>query len=78
MRSRGYNTPAIVMLYPEHVSIQKTCTKKGYAESVKALANSVKVPIGLHMDHDYTYEALMDTLDSGFGSAMMDGLHERS
>lgn len=67
------NTPAIVMLYPEHVSIQKTCTKKGYAESVKALANSVKVPIGLHMDHDYTYEALMDTLDSGFGSAMMDG-----
>ena len=65
------NTPAIVMLYPEHVSIQKTCTKKGYAESVKALANSVKVPIGLHMDHDYTYEALMDTLDSGFGSAMM-------
>ena len=54
------NTPAIVMLFPEHVSIQKTCNKKGYAASVKALAESVKVPIGLHMDHDYTYEALVD------------------
>lgn len=67
------NTPAIVMLFPEHVSIQKTCTKRGYAESVKALANSVKVPIGLHMDHDYSYEALLDTMNSGFESAMMDG-----
>lgn len=67
------NTPAIVMLFPEHVSIQKTCNKKGYAASVKALAESVKVPIGLHMDHDYTYEALVDTMESGFESAMMDG-----
>ena len=67
------NTPAIVMLYPEHVSIQRTCTKKGYAESFKALAKNVKVPIGLHMDHDFTYEALVDTIESGFGSAMMDG-----
>lgn len=66
------NTPAIVMLFPEHVSIQKTCTKRGYAESVKALADSVKVPIGLHMDHDYSYEALMDTIDNGFTSVMMD------
>ena len=66
-------TPAIIMLYPEHASIQKTCTKKGFAESVKALAESVKVPIGLHMDHDFTYEAVMDTIKSGFASAMMDG-----
>lgn len=66
------NTPTIVMLYPEHVSIQKTCTKKGFAESVKALANSVKVPIGLHMDHDFSYEAVMDTIDNGFTSVMMD------
>ncbi len=67
------NTPAIVMLFPEHVSIQKTCTKKGYAESFKALAKEVKVPLGLHMDHDYSYEALIDTIGSGFDSAMMDG-----
>lgn len=67
------NTPAIVMLYPEHATIQKICNKKGYAASVRQLAEEVKVPIGLHMDHDYTYEALMETLDSGFESAMMDG-----
>lgn len=67
------NTPAIVMLYPEHVSIQKICTKRGYAESFKALVESVKVPLGLHMDHDFTYEAVIDTIESGFGSAMMDG-----
>lgn len=67
------NTPAIVMLYPEHVSVQKTCTKKGYSESVKTLAKSVRVPIGLHMDHDFTYEAVINTLENGFESAMMDG-----
>lgn len=61
------------MLFPEHVSIQKTCNKKGFAASVKALVESVRVPIGLPMDHDYTYEALVDSLESGFESAMMDG-----
>ncbi len=67
------NTPAIIMLYPEHATIQKTCTKKGFAEAFMALANKVKVPVGLHADHDYTYEAVMDTFGSGFESAMMDG-----
>lgn len=67
------NTPTIVMLYPEHVSIQRTCTKKGYAESMKALVEKVKVPIGLHMDHDFSYEACIDTINSGFDSVMMDG-----
>lgn len=67
------NTPAIVMLYPEHASIQKTCTKKGFAESVKELAKGVKVPIALHMDHDFTYDSVIDTIQNGFGSAMMDG-----
>ena len=67
------NTPAIVMLYLEHATIQKTCTKRGYAESFKALADTVKVPLGLHADHDYTFEAVVETLESGFDSAMMDG-----
>lgn len=67
------NTPAIVMLFPEHVSLQKTCTKRGYAESLKALAENVKVPIGLHMDHDYICKDVIDTIESGFHSAMMDG-----
>lgn len=67
------NTPAIVMLYPEHVTIQHTTGFKNHAALVKELANEVKVPIGLHADHDYTYEAIMHTIDSGFESVMMDG-----
>lgn len=67
------NTPAIVMMYPEHATIQKTFTKRGFAEAVKTLAGSTKVPIGLHMDHDFTYEAVAETMESGFSSVMMDG-----
>lgn len=67
------NTPAMVMLYPEHVTIQKTCNLSGYAAMVKELASEVKVPIGLHLDHEYTYEAIMNAVKKGFGSVMMDG-----
>lgn len=67
------NTPAIVMLYPEHVTIQHTTGFEKYAAMVKELANEVNVPIGLHADHDYSYEAIMKTIQSGFGSVMMDG-----
>ena len=67
------NTPAIVMLYPEHVSLQHTCNLSGYAAMVKELANSVKVPVGLHLDHDYTYDSIIDAIGKGFTSVMMDG-----
>ncbi len=66
-------TPAVVMLYPEHVPVQHTTGFRGFAASVKELANEVSVPIGLHCDHDYTYEAIMNTIDCGFDSVMMDG-----
>ena len=67
------NTPAIVMLYPEHVTVQHTTGFEEYAAMVKELANEVKVPIGLHCDHDYSYEAIMRTIGAGFESVMMDG-----
>lgn len=67
------NTPALVMLYPEHVTVQHTTGFKKYAAMVKELASEVKVPIGLHADHDYTYDAILNTINSGFGSVMMDG-----
>lgn len=67
------NTPALVMLYPEHVTVQHTTGFKKYAAMVKELASEVRVPIGLHADHDYTYEAILNTIHSGFGSVMMDG-----
>ena len=67
------NTPAIIMLFPEHVTIQGTTGFAGYAAMVKELAEQVKVPIGLHCDHDYSYDAIMNTIAGGFGSVMMDG-----
>jgi fructose-bisphosphate aldolase class II len=67
------NTPAIVMLYPEHVTIQRTTGLKGFAEAVKELANEIKVPIGLHMDHNYSLNSIMKAIHYGFESVMMDG-----
>ena len=67
------NTPALVMLYPEHVTIQHTTGFAGYAAMVKELANEVNPPIGLHADHDFSYEAIMKTINAGFESVMMDG-----
>lgn len=67
------NTPALVMLYPEHASIQKTCTKAGFFQDVKSQAEQVSVPIGLHMDHDFSYEGILHTYQSGFRSMMFDG-----
>jgi ketose-bisphosphate aldolase len=71
--AQAVNTPALVMLYPEHVTIQKTTGRTGYAEAVKELAGEVNVPIGLHQDHDYTIASLRKTMDAGFESIMMDG-----
>ena len=67
------NTPALIMLYPEHVTVQGTTGFKAYAAMVKEMADQVKVPIGLHADHDYTLANITNTMDCGFESVMMDG-----
>lgn len=67
------NTPAIIMLFPEHVTIQKTTGLKGYASMVRELADAVKVPIGLHLDHEFTFASVMKAVNSGFESVMIDG-----
>jgi len=71
--AKATNTPAIVMLYPEHVTVQKTTGIAGYATMVKELANEVNVPIGLHADHDFSYHAIMTAIAAGFESVMIDG-----
>lgn len=67
------NIPAIVMLFPEHVTVQHTAGLYGFAAAVRELADEVKVPIGLHLDHDYTLQAIEKAMDAGFFSVMMDG-----
>lgn len=71
--AQATNTPAMVMLYPEHVAIQHTTGFQNYATMVKELAKDVKVPIGLHADHDFSYESVINTIQSGFESVMIDG-----
>lgn len=71
--SEETNTPAIVMLYPEHVSVQHTTGFCNFASMVKELAKEVKIPIGLHADHGYSYDAVVKTMMSGFDSIMIDG-----
>ena len=36
-------------------------------------AKAAKVPVAVHLDHAYTFEALMQALRHGFGSVMFDG-----
>ena len=67
------NTPAVVMLFPEHVTVQKTTGLAGYASAVRELAEQVQVPIGLHLDHDYSLADITKAMDAGFQSVMMDG-----
>lgn len=64
--------PAIIMLYPDHVTTCHTTGFSGYTEMVRELAEEVKVPIGLHCDHDFSKEGVLYTVDAGFGSVMMD------
>ncbi len=67
------NTPAIVMLLPEHASKNNTMGMKGFAEMAKELAESVKAPIGIHLDHSYTYREVIKGIKAGFPSVMIDG-----
>ncbi len=67
------NTPALVMLLPEHSEKNNTFSVKGFAEMAKDLATRVRVPIGLHLDHSYDYESVIKAIRLGFPSVMIDG-----
>ena len=66
------NTPVIVMLLPEYYQKLNIANVSGYAQMVKELAASVKVPVGLHMDHSFDYESVIRSIKKGFSSVMID------
>lgn len=43
---------------------------------VKAAADSVSVPVALHLDHGNSFELAMQALRAGYTSIMIDGSHE--
>ena len=66
-------TPVLVQFLPEHANINNVMNIEGFAAITKKLASEVKVPIGLHLDHCYTYEEIRRAADSGYLSVMYDG-----
>ena len=66
------NTPAIVMLLPEHVTLNKAADFKEFANMVKAMAEDASVPIALHLDHSFAEEEVYRAIDAGFTSVMFD------
>ena len=66
-------TPVLVQLFPGHASQWKVTSIEGFAAITKQLASEVKTPIGLHLDHCYTYEEIRRAADAGFTSVMFDG-----
>ena len=67
------NKPVIITLYPEHFYLKNAAQPAAFAGMVKGLAQSVKVPIGLHLDHNSDYDFIMNAIKAGFTSVMYDG-----
>lgn len=64
--------PAIVMLLPEHVTLNKTAEFRGFASMVKEMAEASSAPIALHLDHSFAEEEVYSAIDAGFTSVMFD------
>ncbi|MDY3250959.1 MAG: class II fructose-bisphosphate aldolase [Candidatus Choladocola sp.] len=68
--------PAIIMLLPEHVTVNKVAEIKEFAAMVKKMGESVSVPVALHLDHSYDEKEIYDAIDAGFTSVMFDASRE--
>ncbi len=62
--------PVIIQFYPgfdEYIPLSTV------AAAVKDLARSAKIPVGLHLDHSFSYEQALSGIRHGFLSVMIDG-----
>ena len=62
--------PIIIMLYP---TMRAICPFRVFAETVKAVAHTASVPVGLHLDHCSDYDMILEAIHAGFTSVMADG-----
>ena len=65
--------PVICMLYPEHAYLKHWTTPKIFVETVRDVANNVKVPVGIHLDHCSDFDYIVAAMRCGFDSIMYDG-----
>ena len=66
------NKPAIVMLLPEHVTLNKTAQFKTFADMVIEMAKKSSARIALHLDHSFSEEQVYEAINAGFTSVMFD------
>lgn len=64
--------PAIIMLLPEHVTLNKTADFYSFAAMAKKMAEASSAPIALHLDHCFDEKELYSAIDAGFTSVMFD------
>ena len=67
--------PVIIMLHP-YMS-QYSMPFYAHAQMTRALAEQVKVPVGLHLDHSESFDEVMRAIQAGFTSVMIDGSQMR-
>lgn len=65
--------PVIIMLYPGHSIDDNWTTPAVFAPMALAEIATVKVPIGLHLDHSSDFDYIKAAIDAGFPSVMYDG-----
>ena len=63
------NSPVMIQTTPSTV---KYLTLRQAVAMVKAEAEAAKVPVALHLDHCESYEGVVDAMDAGYTSVMID------
>ncbi|WP_160724554.1 class II fructose-bisphosphate aldolase [Bacillus sp. USDA818B3_A] len=63
-------TPVIIALGERYFP---TVDVEGFSAMIKAMAEKVKVPVSLHLDHAYEKESIIRAIRAGFTSVMYDG-----
>ena len=65
--------PVLVMLYPEHHTLNRWVDPEGYAAMVKDVAATTRTPVGMHLDHCYDFDYIVRAIRAGFSCVMYDG-----
>jgi len=68
--SEREGTPVIIALGERYFP---TVDVEGFSAMIKAMAEKVKVPVSLHLDHAYEKESIIRAIRAGFTSVMYDG-----
>ena len=77
--AENVNKPVLVMLYPEHHTLNRWIDPKGFAAAIKDVTAMAKPPVGMHLKHCYDFNYLFRAMRSGFSCIMYEcsGTHKK-